>query len=107
MAESDLLVPVLEKLNLFCLTGLITLLVLEKDGSVIEEKSTFKMLRCFSSKLDWGSYIVSFANIVSEKTRDLISFLRLLSSFINVPYSLAWNNVVMVELVLLAATWIC
>ena len=28
------------------------------DGSVLEEKSSFKMLRLtFSSKLDWGSYI--------------------------------------------------
>ena len=30
------------------------------DGSVLEEKSSFKMLRLtFSSKLDWGSYIIS------------------------------------------------
>ena len=30
------------------------------DGSVLEEKSSFKMLRLtFSSKLDWGSYIFS------------------------------------------------
>ena len=33
------------------------------DGSV-EEKSSFKMLRLtFSSKLDWGSYIISIANL--------------------------------------------
>ena len=30
------------------------------DGSVLEEKSSFKMLGLtFSSKLDWGSYIIS------------------------------------------------
>ena len=29
------------------------------DGSVLEEKSSFKMLGLtFSSKLDWGSYII-------------------------------------------------
>ena len=32
------------------------------DGSVLEEKSTFKMLGLnFSSKLDWGPYIISIA----------------------------------------------
>ena len=32
------------------------------DGSALEEKSSFKMLGLtFSSKLDWGSYIVSIA----------------------------------------------
>ena len=32
------------------------------DGSVLEEKSSFKMLELtFSSKLDWGSYIISIA----------------------------------------------
>ena len=31
------------------------------DGSVLEEKLSLKMLRLtFSSKLDWGSYIISF-----------------------------------------------
>ena len=32
------------------------------DGSVLEEKSSFKILGLtFSSKLDWGSYIISIA----------------------------------------------
>ena len=32
------------------------------DGSVLEEKSSFKMLGLsFSSKLDWSSYIISIA----------------------------------------------
>ena len=35
------------------------------DGSVLEEKSSFKMLGLtFSSKLDWGSYIISIAKTV-------------------------------------------
>ena len=34
------------------------------DGSVLEEKSSFKMLGLtFSSKLNWGSYIVSIAKL--------------------------------------------
>ena len=32
------------------------------DGSVLQEKSSFKMLGAtFSSWLDWGSYIISIA----------------------------------------------
>ena len=37
------------------------------DGSVLEEKSSFKMLGLtFSTKLDWGSYIISIAKIASK-----------------------------------------
>ena len=43
------------------------------DGSVLEEKSSFKMLGLtFSSKLDWGSYIVSIAKTASKKIGALI-----------------------------------
>ena len=42
------------------------------DGSVLEEKSSFKMLRLtFSSKLDWGFYIIS-AKTASKKIGALI-----------------------------------
>ena len=38
------------------------------DGSVIEEKSSFKMLGLtFSSKLDWGSYIISTGKTAFKK----------------------------------------
>ena len=38
------------------------------DGSVLEEKSSFKMLGLtFSSKLDWGSYIIPIAKTASKK----------------------------------------
>ena len=38
------------------------------DGSVLEEKSSFKMLRLiFSSKLDWCSYIIPIAKTASRK----------------------------------------
>ena len=50
------------------------------DGSVLEEKSSFKMLGLtFSSKLDWGSYIISIAKIASKKIGALICSMRFLS----------------------------
>ena len=43
------------------------------DGSVLEEKSPFKMLGfTFSSKLDWGSYISSIAKTASKNIGALI-----------------------------------
>ena len=39
---------------------------MKMDGSVLEEKSSFKMLGLtFSCKLDWGSYIISIAKTAS------------------------------------------
>ena len=50
------------------------------DGSVIEEKSSFKMLRLtFLSKLDWGSYIISTAKAASKNIGVLIRSMKLLS----------------------------
>ena len=50
------------------------------DGSVLEEKSSFKMLGLsFSSKLDWGSYIVSIAKTTSKKIGALIHSMKFLS----------------------------
>ena len=43
------------------------------DGSLLEEKTSFKMLGLtFSSKLDWGSYTVSIAKTASKKIGALI-----------------------------------
>ena len=43
------------------------------DGSVLEEKSPFKMLGLtFSSILDWGSYIISIAKNASKNIGTLI-----------------------------------
>ena len=36
-------------------------------GSVLEEKSSFKMLGLTSSKLDWGSFIISIAKLPPRK----------------------------------------
>ena len=50
------------------------------DCSVLEEKSSFKILGLtFSSKLDWGSYIVSIAKTASKKIGALIDSMKFLS----------------------------
>ena len=50
------------------------------DGSVLEEKLSFKMLGLtFSSKLDWGSYIFSIAKTASKKIGALIRSMKFLS----------------------------
>ena len=50
------------------------------DESVLEEKPSFKMLGLtFSSKLDWGSYIVSIAKTASKKIGALVRAMRFLS----------------------------
>ena len=50
------------------------------DGSVLEEKTSFKMLGLtFSSKLYWGSYIVSIAKTVSKKIGALIRSMKFFS----------------------------
>ena len=46
---------------------------LKMDGIVLEEKSSFKMLGLiFSSKLGWGSYIISVAKTASKNIGALI-----------------------------------
>ena len=50
------------------------------DGSVLEEKTSFKMLvLTFSSKLDWGSYIVSIPKTASQKIGAFIRSMKFLS----------------------------
>ena len=50
------------------------------SGSILEEKSSFKMLGLtFSSKLDWGSYIISIAKSAFEKIGALIPTMKFLS----------------------------
>ena len=51
------------------------------DGSVFDEKSSFKMLGLtFSSKLDWGSYITFIAKTASKKIEALIRSIKFLFS---------------------------
>ena len=50
------------------------------DGSVLEEKSSFKMLALtFSSKLDWSSYIIFVAKTACKKIGALIRSVKFLS----------------------------
>ena len=49
-------------------------------GSVFEEKLSFKIMELtFSSKLHWGSYIISIATMASKKIGALIYFMKFLS----------------------------
>ena len=49
-------------------------------GSILEEKSSFKRLGLtFSSKLDWGSYVISIAKTASKKIGALIHSMKFLS----------------------------
>ena len=53
---------------------------MKMDGSVLEEKTSFKMLGLtFSSKLDWGSYIISIAKTASKKIGAFIRSMKFLS----------------------------
>ena len=56
-------------------------IAMKMDGSVLEEKSSFEMLAglTFSSKLDWGSYIISIAKTASKKIGPLIRSMKFLS----------------------------
>ena len=50
------------------------------DGCVLEEKLSLKMLGLtFSSKLDWGSYIIFVAKTASKKIGALIRSMKFLS----------------------------
>ena len=81
------------------------------DGSVLEEKSSFKMLGLtFSSKLDWGSYIISIAKTASKNIGALIRSMKFLSPEVDLylyksTVAHAWNTVVMYGLVPLIGTW--
>ena len=77
--KSALLISRLEKLNWFWFdrfnnNGSIDV---KMDGSVFEKRSSFKMLGLtFSSKFDWGSYIISIAKTVSQKIGALIPSMK-------------------------------
>ena len=82
---------------------------MKMDWSVLEEKSSFKML---GQTLNWGSYIISIAETASKKIGALIRLMKFLSAEVALYLDksvirLAWNTVVMFGLMLLAATWNC
>ena len=50
------------------------------DESVLEEKSSFKVLGLsFSSKLDWGRYVIFIAISTAEKIGALIRSMKFVS----------------------------
>ena len=53
---------------------------MKMNGSVLEEKSSFKMLwLTLFSKLDWGSYIISITKTFSKEIGALIRSIKFLS----------------------------
>ena len=66
------------------MTGLINntdAIDIKMDGSVLEEKSSFKMLGLtFSFKLDCGSYVISIAKTVPKKIGAMIRSMKSFSS---------------------------
>ena len=49
------------------------------DGSILEKKSFFEMLGLtFSSKLNWGSFIISFAKTTSKNIEALTPSMKFL-----------------------------
>ena len=65
---SGLLISMPGRVSWFHLTGLVTLLLNRfVNGFVLEEKSSFKIMGIdFSSKLDWGPYIISIVKTASS-----------------------------------------
>ena len=94
---SMLLISMLENLNfvLFDRSNNSGAINVKMYGSVLKEKSTFKVLAlAFSSKLDWSSYFVSIAKNAFKKVGALIHSMKFLSVrvlfiSINLSHSLA------------------
>ena len=81
--RSGLLISMLGKLSRFFFDRFNNncFIAVKMDESVLEEKSSFKMLGLtFSSKLDWSSYIISITKTASKKIGALIRSIKLLSS---------------------------
>ena len=107
LEESDLFISMLGKINWFCLTGLVTLVLLMwKWMGLLLRKNN--LLRCWGSVslLNWiGALILSL--LLKLPPRKLVPWfvlwnfflLRLFCISINLPYTHAWNTVVMSELV--------
>ena len=67
----------LEKLNSVDRSNNTGVINVKMKGSILEEKSSFKMLGLtFSSKLDCGSYIISIAKSASRKIPALIRSIK-------------------------------
>ena len=79
-ARRGLLISMKTQLALFYWSNNTGSIDVKMNGSVLEEKSYFMMLvLTFSSKLDWGSYIISIAKTASKKIGALIRSMKFLS----------------------------
>ena len=112
-AGSGLLFSILEKLNWFFVTGLITLVLLMWKWMDLFLSKMY-LLRCWGclSLLNWIGALTSVLLLKPcPRKLDLwfilwrFLFRRLLCISIDSPYSHAWNTVVMSGLVLLTASW--
>ena len=71
------MISMLEKLSWFCLAGLILVIDVKMDGSVLEERSSFKMLALtLSSKVDCVYCITSIG-----KTKKVGAFIHSMEFF--------------------------
>ena len=86
--------------TLFDRTNITGAIDVKMDGFVLEEKSSFKMLGLtFSSKLNWGPYIISIAKTASKKFVALTRSMKFLSPVVApvvdpsglVPLAVTWN----------------
>ena len=111
----SLLISMLWKLNWFCLTGLMALVLLMWKWICLFLRKN-NLLRCWDwrSLLNWiETFILSLLlKLPPRKLEPLFviwSFflLRLLYISINLPYAHVWNTVVTSGLVPLVATWNC
>ena len=114
-AEYGLLILIWKKINLFCLIGLIMLVLLmwKWMGLLMRKDLLSRYWGCLSL-LNWiGVLIFSLLLKLPSKKLELwfilwsFLLLKLLYSSVNLPYGLAWNIFVMSGLMLLAANWKC
>ena len=74
------------------------------DGSILEEKSSFKMLGLtFSSKLNWGSYIISIAKILLSR---LGWCPQLLLGFVRQATKSGYAGLLVLHLLILLNPWL-
>ena len=106
-AGSGFLISMLGKFNWFCLTDLITLVLLmwKWMGLLLRKIHLWRCWGWLSLLKCIGALILSLLLKLPPTSFYEVSFLRLLCISINLPYGLVWNTVIMSCLVPLVATW--
>ena len=115
LTSSGLLISILEKLRLvsFDWSDNSIAMDVKMDGSALEKKIViFQDAGTLCYLNSTGALMLSLLLKVPPRKMELwfvlwnVFLLRLLFIYINEPYNLVWNNVVMSGLVLLGAIWI-